>query len=83
MAEKRKTKRALQAEETKNRIVQATMHLMEKKGFNNITIGEIFTIILLTKRMYFLSCIEKQMNFLSKLLKNTSIQRSYLPRKWL
>jgi AcrR family transcriptional regulator len=41
MAEKRKTKRALQAEETKNRIVQATMHLMEKKGFNNITIGEI------------------------------------------
>jgi AcrR family transcriptional regulator len=38
---KKKTKRDLQAEETKNKIIQATMSIMEKKGFQNITIQEI------------------------------------------
>jgi AcrR family transcriptional regulator len=41
MTKKKMTKRALQAEETKNKIVKATMEIMEKSGFNNMTIQEI------------------------------------------
>ncbi len=38
---KKKTKRALQAEETRKKIFNSTMDLIEKKGFENITIQDI------------------------------------------
>ena len=41
MAEKRVTKRKLQAEETKKKIFEAAIELIEKKGFDNITIQGI------------------------------------------
>ena len=42
MAEKKKkTKRALQAEETKRKIFNSAIELIEKKGFENITIQDI------------------------------------------
>jgi TetR/AcrR family fatty acid metabolism transcriptional regulator len=41
MAKKKLTKRQVQANETKNKIYKIAVDLMEKKGFNNITIEEI------------------------------------------
>jgi len=41
MAEKRKTKRQLQAEETKKRIYKTAMELIKTKGFENLTIQDI------------------------------------------
>ena len=41
MAEKRVTKRKIQAEETKQKIYEAAIELIEKQGFDNITIQGI------------------------------------------
>jgi TetR/AcrR family fatty acid metabolism transcriptional regulator len=41
MAKKELTKRQLQAIETKNKIYNIAINLMDKKGFNNITVEEI------------------------------------------
>ncbi|HEY3425143.1 MAG TPA: TetR/AcrR family transcriptional regulator [Negativicutes bacterium] len=41
MEEQRLTNRQIQAINTKNKIYQVAIHLLEKKGYENITIGEI------------------------------------------
>ncbi len=43
MAKKELTKRQLQAIETKNKIYNIAVNLMDKRGFNNITVEEICT----------------------------------------
>ncbi len=41
MAQQKKTKRKIQAEETKRKIYQSAIEMIEKKGFENITIQDI------------------------------------------